>query len=116
MENFNKNKINGNIYRKRNGSIWNLSLIKRKRNNLKLANKLNPTLEKYNERKRIVFDADIKTLKTQMIEDKQLSKNFSLYEFLHSQAASRFKVTEQFEPPQEVVNNLTNLCREAIQP
>ena len=51
-----------------------------------------------------------------MIEDKQLSKNFSLYEFLHSQAASRFKVTEQFEPPQEVVNNLTNLCREVIQP
>lgn len=58
----------------------------------------------------------LKTLKIQMIEDKQLSKNFSLYEFLHSQAASRFKVTEQFEPSQEVVNNLTNLCREVIQP
>ena len=51
-----------------------------------------------------------------MIEDKQLSKNFKLYEFLHSQAASRYNITEQFEPSQEVINNLTNLCINIIQP
>lgn len=38
-------------------------LSKERENNLKLANKLNPTLEKYNERKRMVFDADIENFK-----------------------------------------------------
>ena len=38
-------------------------LSKERENNLKLANKLNSTLEKYNERKRIVFDADIENFK-----------------------------------------------------
>ena len=38
-------------------------LSKERENNLKLANKINPSIAKYNERKRFVHDADLKTFK-----------------------------------------------------
>lgn len=46
----------------------------------------------------------------------QLTKNFTLEEMLRSQTATRLNITEQFNPPQEVVNNLTVLCKKLLQP
>ncbi len=45
-----------------------------------------------------------------------LTKNFSLYELLESQQARRSGITEQFEPPQQVINNLKALCENILQP
>lgn len=38
-------------------------LSKERESNLKLANKVNPSIAKYNERKRFVHDADLKNFK-----------------------------------------------------
>jgi hypothetical protein len=46
----------------------------------------------------------------------QLSTNFALKEFLVSQTASRRGIAEQFEPPDKVVQNLTRLAHQALQP
>jgi zinc D-Ala-D-Ala carboxypeptidase len=46
----------------------------------------------------------------------QFTKNFSLYELLESQQARRFSFTEQFEPPDSVIQNLEALCINVLQP
>jgi zinc D-Ala-D-Ala carboxypeptidase len=46
----------------------------------------------------------------------KLSRNFSLDEMLKSQTASRWGFDEQFNPPDEVINNLTLLCTKVLQP
>ncbi len=46
----------------------------------------------------------------------KLSKSFSLNEFLESQSARRYAVLEQFNPHQEVVDNLRELCVNILQP
>lgn len=46
----------------------------------------------------------------------KLSKNFSLEEMLESQSARRHNVVEQFNPNQEVINNLKLLCENILQP
>jgi zinc D-Ala-D-Ala carboxypeptidase len=51
-----------------------------------------------------------------MIEDKKLSKNFTLHELLTSQTAVRQGYNEQFEPSKQVVDNLENLCTKILQP
>lgn len=46
----------------------------------------------------------------------QFTKNFSLYELLASQTATRANISEQFNPPDAVVNNLNALCVNILQP
>jgi len=46
----------------------------------------------------------------------QLTKNFTLKEMLASQTASRRGITEQWQPSPDVINNLTNLAQNALQP
>lgn len=46
----------------------------------------------------------------------QLTKNFSLAEMIESQTARRFNIQEQFNPPQEVIDNLKELCENILQP
>lgn len=46
----------------------------------------------------------------------QLSPNFSLHELLRSQTATRKGFTEQFNPPQTVIDSLTVLCKNLLQP
>lgn len=46
----------------------------------------------------------------------QLSKNFTLAEMVESQSGRRYNVKEQFTPPQEVINNLKELCEKVLQP
>jgi uncharacterized protein YcbK (DUF882 family) len=46
----------------------------------------------------------------------KLSKNFSLEELLESQSARRYNVNEQFNPNQEIVNNLKLLVENILQP
>lgn len=46
----------------------------------------------------------------------QLSKNFTLEEFLLSNTATRYGYDEQFTPPAEVINNLRMLVVKLIQP
>ncbi len=46
----------------------------------------------------------------------QLTKNFTLEELLLSQTAERLNMNEQYTPPQEVVDNLTALCENILQP
>jgi hypothetical protein len=45
----------------------------------------------------------------------RLSNNFSLAEMLESQTARRKGITEQFAPPQEVIDNLVQLCTHVLQ-
>lgn len=40
----------------------------------------------------------------------QLTKNFHLNEFLESQIARRYNITEQFNPPQNIIKNITRLA------
>ena len=42
----------------------------------------------------------------------QLTKNFSLQEFLKSNTATRLNITEQFNPPQFVLDNIDNLAQQ----
>lgn len=46
----------------------------------------------------------------------KLSNNFTLEEFLKSGTATRMGFTEQFNPPEEVVENLKKLCEKLLQP
>ena len=46
----------------------------------------------------------------------KLSPNFTLEEFLESQTARRRKITEQFEPSENVIENLKKLCLNVLQP
>lgn len=46
----------------------------------------------------------------------QLSKNFSLAELTESQTGRRYDIKEQFNPPQEVITNLKELCEKVLQP
>jgi len=46
----------------------------------------------------------------------KLTENFSLQELLESPTARRKGFNEQFEPPDEVVNNLRELCIHILQP
>lgn len=46
----------------------------------------------------------------------QLSKNFTLREFLISQTASRGGFKEQYSPPESIINNLKRLAVTAMQP
>lgn len=45
-----------------------------------------------------------------------LTEHFTLSELLASQTASEKRYTEQFTPPQEVINNLRNLCINVLEP
>ncbi|HWB64784.1 MAG TPA: D-Ala-D-Ala carboxypeptidase family metallohydrolase [Chitinophagales bacterium] len=45
-----------------------------------------------------------------------LSPHFSLEEMLMSQTATRMGFTEQFNPPQDVIDNLTTLCNKVLEP
>jgi hypothetical protein len=46
----------------------------------------------------------------------KLSKNFSLEEMTKSPSAVRWGFDEQFNPPDEVINNLMLLCSKVLQP
>jgi len=46
----------------------------------------------------------------------KLSNNFSLSEMLKSNTASRRGIDEQYDPPMDVIENLTKLCKEILQP
>lgn len=52
------------------------------------------------------------------VPNKKLSDNFMLYEFLRSETAERDSQlrAEQYEPPEEVVNNLQYMVNVALQP
>jgi zinc D-Ala-D-Ala carboxypeptidase len=45
-----------------------------------------------------------------------LTKHFTLPEMLVSHTAYYLKIKEQMNPPQEVVSNLTALCKEVLEP
>lgn len=45
-----------------------------------------------------------------------LSKNFTLAELIKSETATKRKITEQFSPPQSVIDNLAKLCGDILQP
>jgi uncharacterized protein YcbK (DUF882 family) len=44
------------------------------------------------------------------------SKYFTLNEMLRSQTATRLKITEQFNPPAEIIHNLELLCEHILDP
>lgn len=46
----------------------------------------------------------------------QLTKNFTLEEMLRSDAAVRKSIIEQFNPAEEIIDNLTLLCVNLLQP
>ena len=46
----------------------------------------------------------------------KLSKNFNLDEMVKSQTASRWGFDEQYNPPDDVINNLMLLCSKVLQP
>lgn len=50
--------------------------------------------------------------------DERLSRNFTLVEFLRSETAERQPplLQQQYNPPEQVVNNLRYLCSHALQP
>jgi len=45
----------------------------------------------------------------------KLSPHFTLHELLASQTATRKKITEQFEPPQEIIDNLAYLAKNLLE-
>ena len=45
-----------------------------------------------------------------------LSEHFTLEELLYSDTATRENFTEQFNPPQSVINNLKSLCDNVLEP
>lgn len=51
-----------------------------------------------------------------MIPNQQFTANFSLYELLSSQEATRMGYTEQFQPSPQIVRNLKLLCQKVLQP
>ena len=46
----------------------------------------------------------------------KLSNSFTLSEMLKSNTASRLGIEEQYSPPKEIINNLTKLCKNVLQP
>ena len=46
----------------------------------------------------------------------RLSENFTLAELIESQTARRHNISEQFNPPQSVINNLTATVEHILQP
>ena len=46
----------------------------------------------------------------------KLSTNFTLSELIESETARKLNITEQFNPPPHIVNNLTILCHTFLQP
>jgi hypothetical protein len=46
----------------------------------------------------------------------KLSRNFTLPELVKSPSAVRWGFDEQFNPPQDIINNLTLLCVRVLQP
>ncbi|MCX7768568.1 MAG: D-Ala-D-Ala carboxypeptidase family metallohydrolase [Flavobacteriales bacterium] len=46
----------------------------------------------------------------------KLSPSFSLAEMLNNQTAVRHGITEQFNPPEDVVDSLKALCKKVLQP
>ena len=46
----------------------------------------------------------------------KLSNSFTLSEMLKSNTASMLGIEEQYSPSKEVINNLTKLCKEVLQP
>ena len=46
----------------------------------------------------------------------KLSNSFTLAEMIKSNTASRLNIEEQFNPPKEVIDNLTILCKKVLQP
>lgn len=48
--------------------------------------------------------------------DTKLSASFVLSELLKSQEATRKNITEQFDPPQAIIDNLKTLCEKVLQP
>lgn len=48
--------------------------------------------------------------------DIQITKNFTLSQLLHSDTATRNHITEQFNPPQDVIDNLKHLTINILQP
>jgi len=48
--------------------------------------------------------------------DTKLSQSFLLSELLKSQEATRKNITEQFNPPQGIIDNLKTLCEKVLQP
>lgn len=51
-----------------------------------------------------------------MIADIQFTKNFSLLQMLHSDTATRNHYEEQWQPTQEIINNLRELAVRTLQP
>lgn len=47
--------------------------------------------------------------------NEKLSPHFTLHEMLTSQTAIRKNITEQFEPPEEILENLTFLCNNLLE-
>jgi hypothetical protein len=45
----------------------------------------------------------------------KLSANFTLHELLASQTATRKNITEQFNPPEEIIENLKFLCKNLLE-
>lgn len=52
---------------------------------------------------------------TAAITEKKLSPNFTLHELLASQTAKRKGIDEQFDPPQEIIDNLQFLCKNLLE-
>ena len=50
------------------------------------------------------------------MQDLELSKNFTLKEFLESKTARLHSIYEQWDPPPGVVDNLRQLCEHLLQP
>ena len=46
----------------------------------------------------------------------KLSNSFTLSEMLKSNTASRLGIEEQYSPSKEIIDNLTKLCKEVLQP
>lgn len=51
-----------------------------------------------------------------MLQNKQLTKDFTLYDLLYNDVANKRGVVEQYNPSQEIINNLTNICINILQP
>ena len=51
-----------------------------------------------------------------IVQDLQLSPNFKLYDFLASNTAKAKNLTQQSMPSQQIINNLTELCTNILEP
>lgn len=51
-----------------------------------------------------------------MFQNFLLSEHFNLKEFLTCEIATRYKITQQYKPPDIVLHNLKNLCKLVLEP